>query len=262
MKLVLPLVMVVGAAMYVVIFLSVDRLNDSGAAQWSLVIAGVWNLLLLTATIVAIIDSVGKLREGRTADLATSALVVKVASVPFFVLNGAMLALLFVGGGLILLFGGFVLWIAVAIGSGLTYLALLSTSVYSWAAIAQLRREGIVKTWLTVLYVVMSLFYVTDIAAAILLFGHYRRRPRLALVGILLAAGLLMLISGIVMLGFGAPFDASYDDAFFLASGAGLAVAITGLAVIFATGVVTFVQRGSMLREARQAARSLYLRPR
>jgi hypothetical protein len=257
MKLVLPTVMVVGAVMYVLIFTFIDHLNDADNVQWNFLIAGVWNLLLLIATIISIVDSVRMLRAGETRELATGAMVVKLASIPFFVLNYLMLAFLFIGGGVILLFGGFVLWIAVAIGSGLTYLALLSTSVYTWAAIAQLRRDKIIGTPLTVLYVILSLVFVTDIAAAVLLFGHYQRRPRRALVVLLLAIGLLVLASGILIFS----IDPTFIDDVNPASGTGFVVAVVGLTAIVTTGIITFVQRTSMRDEAQQATLSLNRQP-
>jgi hypothetical protein len=249
MKLVQPIVLVVGAVMYVVIFVFIDHLNDADTVQWNFVIAGAWNVLLLTATIISIVDSFRMLRAGETRELATSALVVKLASIPFFVLNYLMLAFLFIGGGVILLFGGFVLWIAVAIGSGLTYLALLSTSIYTWAAIAQLRRDKIIGTPLTVLYMILSLVYLTDIAAAVMVFGHYRRRPRLALVVMLLVFGLLVLTVGILIFS----VDPTLVDVFVPALGTGFVVAVVGLTVILTTGIITFVQRASMRAEAQRA---------
>jgi hypothetical protein len=249
MRFVQPVVLVAGAVMYVVIFTFSDQLNSGDTVQWNFVIAGAWNLLLLVATIISIVDGVRKFRAKETRALATDALVVKLASIPFFVLNYLMLAFLFLGGAAIILFGGPLLWLAGAIGSGLTYLAILSTSVYTWAAIAQLRRERIIGTRLTVLYAIMSLIFVTDIAAGVMVFGHYRRRPRLALVVLLLSVGLVILAFGIVVFS----LDPTFVDGFDPISGAGYVVAFIGIAVIIPTGIVAIVRRSSLRAEAQLA---------
>lgn len=101
-----------------------------------------------------------------------------------------MLNYLVYAGAAIILFGGLLVWVAVAIGAGLTYLAMLSTSVYSWAAISQLGRERILPPALAVLYVILSLAFIADTVTGTLLFGHLRRRPLLALVIVLLSFGL------------------------------------------------------------------------
>ena len=160
--------------------------------EWAFVIGGVWLLLLVIVSVVVIVDSIQKVRARKTRQLATDALVVKLAAIPFFVLNFVLIALLFIGGATMFHFGLLVLWVPAAIGFGLTYPAMLSTSIYAWAAIAQFRRDGILKTWQAVLYAILSLFYVTDVAAGVLLFGHARRRPTLALVIVMLSFGLLL----------------------------------------------------------------------
>jgi hypothetical protein len=259
MRFVQPVVLLLGAAMDILVFavyeLSVFEQFDP---LWFFVIAGAWNLLMLIATIITIVDSARKIHARKTRQLATDAMVVKLASIPFFLLNFAVLAAVFIGGLAILAFGvGIALWVAVAIGSGLTYLTMLSTSVYAWAAIAQLRRERIIGRGLTVLYTLLSLVPVTDIAAAVLLFGHYRRRPRLALVVVLLSAGLLTIALGVGGL-FGlfgyAPFqfpsDGGLDPAGFLS----ISLIILGTAMILVTGIVAVVRRSALRLEAQRAA--------
>jgi hypothetical protein len=230
--------------MYVVVMNSADQLSSSDNLQWNFVIAGAWNLLLLIVTVTVIVDSIRKVRAKKTRALVTDVLVVKLASIPFFALNYFVLAFLFVGGAFILLFGGMVLWVVVAIGSGLTYLAMLSTSIYVWAAIAQLRRERIIGTLLTILYAIMSLVFVADIAAGIMLFGHSRRRPRLALVVVLLSTGLSMIASGIVA------FEFELD----LTGIVSIALVIAGFIVVLATAIVSVVKRSSLKLEAQRAA--------
>jgi hypothetical protein len=249
MRFVQPVVMVVGAVMYTLIFAFFDDLNTYYTIQWNFVIAGAWNLLFLVATVIAIVDSIRRIRAKKTRQLATDALVVKLAAIPFFILNYVMLVFLFFLGGAALLFGGPLLWVVVAVGSGLTYLAILSTSVYVWAAIAQLRRDRIIGTRLTVLYAILSLIPVTDVAASVLLFGHYRRRPRLALVAILLSIGLLALVFGLIITSVNPAFKTGYDP---ITLG-GYILAIVGMAVILPTAVVSIVRRSTLRAEAQRA---------
>ena len=71
---------------------------------------------------------------------------------------------------------GSVLVLALIAGSVvLTYLTMLSTSVYGWASITVLRRERRIGTVLSVLYTILLFIFVADIVAGILLFAHSRR---------------------------------------------------------------------------------------
>jgi hypothetical protein len=185
--------MLLGALMWVAIGAFGSNLATNTDIQWFLVIAGAWNLLLIIVTIVVVVvvvDSIRKIRAKKTQLLATDVLVVKLAAIPFFALNFVALLMLTIFGAGMFLFGGLVLWVVAGVGIGLTYLAILSTSVYAWAAIAQLRREGIIKPWLAVLCAILSLIPVTDTATGVLLFGQARRRPMLALVIVMLSFAL------------------------------------------------------------------------
>jgi hypothetical protein len=130
-------------------------------------------------------------------------------------------------------------------------LALLSTSIYPWATIAQLRRERAIGIGLTVLYTVMSLIFVTDIVAGVLLFGHSRRRPRVALIAILLSVGLLALAFGLVGIFIDDPTFKYGPEPITLG---GYIVAGVGIAVILPTVIVSFVRRSTLRAEAQQAA--------
>jgi hypothetical protein len=234
--------------------------SDNGFADptWILVVVGVWNLLMLAATVLAIVDSILKFRARKARQLGTDAMVVKLASIPFFLLNFAALVVVF-NTSIVLIFLGPVLWVVVAIGSGLTYLTMLSTSVYVWATIAQLRRERTIGTGLTVLYMILSFIFVTDIAAGVLLFGHIRRRPRLAVVWLLLATGIAMIVVGVL--------DSFFDflDFVFPVVGEvgfvfgiywlewGIPV-VAGSVVILVTGIVALVRRSALRLEAQRAA--------
>jgi hypothetical protein len=173
-----------------------DLRSDTYETYLVLVVSALvgWNLLLLIATILAIVNSVLKIRAGKTRELATDIFVVKLASIPFFLINFALLAMLTVMGAVFWFKGGVLLLTFLPLEITLTYLAMLSTSVYGWAAIVQLRRDRVIGTGLTVLYSIMLVVFVTDIAAAILLFGHSRRRPGVALVVVLLLLGVALAV--------------------------------------------------------------------
>ena len=168
--------MVLGAVAYLVVILYFANDGSSYDAVFPILWTVIgWNAVLLIVTILVIVDSVRKVRAGKTRELATSVFVVKLAAIPFFLVNFALLTLIYFFSFLILLFGGPVLQIAVTIGACLTYLAMLSTSVYGWASIVQLRRERRIDTPLVVLYVFLLLIFVWDIVAGILLFADWRR---------------------------------------------------------------------------------------
>jgi hypothetical protein len=250
--------MTLGSAMYIWIATLSEQLNMDGQLPdltWVFVIAGIWNLLLLIVTVIAIVDGTRSLRAGKTRQLATDGMVVKLISIPFFISNFLVLAEVFVTGGITLIvLIGFALWVVVAVGIGLTYLTMLSTSIYLWAAIARLRRERVISTGLTVLYVILSLLFVTDIAATVLVFGHSRRRPRLALAVLLLSTGGVFVAVGVWTLvglfedgtGFGWSL-ASFYLQWVIPMG-------IGSVMILATVVVCAVKRAALKLEAQQAA--------
>ena len=233
--------------------------NGSDQTGNLLLLSGAWNLLLLAAWVIAIVDGIRRFRAGKTRQLATDAMVVKLVSIPFFTLNFLLLAFLFSATefSIAILFFSPAVVVVIAVGIGLTYLAMISTSIYLWAAIARLRRERIIGTGLTVLYVIPS-FPVTDIAAGVLVFGHSRRRPRLALALLLLSIGALFVAYGI-----SGPLPATsaqvvpligpsfYHPSFYLQWVIPVGV---GGAVILATAIVCFIRRSTLRLEAQQAA--------
>lgn len=253
MRFVQATVLMIGAAMYVFVFYYVSQDINGPNDLWALAIMiGSWNLLMLVSTIVAIVDSVKRLRSRTPARLAVNALVVKLASIPFFLLNFAALAFTF-NASIVLIFIGPVLWAVIAIGVCLTYLSLLSTSVYALAATMQLRRERKISNGLTVLYTILSFLFVTDIAAAVMLFGHSRRRPRLALVWILTGTGIAMILLGVLDYHF-----LFLEGIFALLSSSNFGwlewagpIAI-GIGVILATAIVSVVRRSALRSEAGQ----------
>jgi hypothetical protein len=235
--------MLLGAVVW--LFVVVAILNVTLDTLWIVlaVIIG-WNILLIVATILTIIDSVRKVRAKRTRTLATDVFVVKLAAIPFFLINFTLLAMVALLGVGLMRIGGFVLLFAVPLEIGLTYLAMISTSIYGWASIVQLRRERAIGTGLAVLYGIMLAIFVTDIVAGIMLFGHSRRRPGFALFIVFMVLGLTLLsvqaflVPGIELLGLG-----------FLVEGVTW-LDVAGIAVIVATVVVAVVVRTRRRRRA------------
>jgi hypothetical protein len=252
--------MLLGAAVYLWLIVWASQFNDDGTNDGPsdvviLVIVVAWNLLTVIATLIAIVDGVLRVRARKTRQLALDAMVVKLASIPFFLLNFLVLAALFTFGIIFFVFGvGVVVWIVVAIGAGLTYLTMLPTSVYLWASITRLRREGIISTRLTVLYTILSFIFVTDVAAGVLVFGQSRRRPRLALVWLLIGAGVALIALGVLeyFLGFVAaisPFPGPHAGDWLY----WFIPIILGIVVILVAGVVAVVPRSSLQVEAQRA---------
>jgi hypothetical protein len=135
-----------------------------------------WNVLLLIVTALVIVDSVRKVRQGKTMQLATGVFVVKLTAIPFFLINFALMAMIAAAGLVFMVHGiGLALWMVVAISVVLTYFAMVSTSVYGWASVLRLRRDGRINSGLAVLYSLLLLVFVADIVAGILLFVHARR---------------------------------------------------------------------------------------
>jgi hypothetical protein len=188
--------MLLGAVIYVVVVRFFFALAAADAL-WVVPAAAVgWNILLVVATIIAIVDSVRKIRAGKTRELATDILVVKLAAIPFFLINFGLLFVITAAGTVMLRAAGIVVLAFVPLEVGLTYLAMIATSVYGWASVARLRRDRVIGTGLTVLYSILLLSFVTDIVAGILQFGHSRRRPGVALVVVLLVLGALLTVLG------------------------------------------------------------------
>lgn len=173
--------MVLGAVIYLGFALLAITEGGPGiapddAANLLLAIVLGWNILVPIAMILAIIDSVKKTRAGKTRELATGVFVVKVAAIPLFLLNFALLALLTFGGAATSMRGfGIAILAVAAILICLDYLTMLSTSVYGWASVIRLRRERRISTKLAVLYTILLFVFVADTVVGIILFVHYRR---------------------------------------------------------------------------------------
>jgi hypothetical protein len=173
MRFVQAAAMLLGAAAYFVLFYFYWEESNTDLL-WPAVIG--WNALSLVVTVLVIIDSVRKIRAGKTGHLARGVFVVKLAAIPFFVINFAILSLVGLFGLAFTWRGiGIAFVAAAAIGAVLTFLAMLSTSVYGWATIIQLRREGRIDKKRVVIYTILLFVFVADIVAGILLFATYRR---------------------------------------------------------------------------------------
>lgn len=225
--------MLLGAVIWVLVVIYLVQVG-SGDGLWVIPVAVIgWNILLVVATILVIIDSARKIRAGKTRELATDIFVVKIAAIPFFLINFAVLFMVAVVGVAALVAGGIVLVAFVPLEITLTYIAMVATSFYGWASIARLRRDRVISTGLVVLYSILLLVFVTDIVAGILLFGHSRRRPGLALAVVLLVLGVALavpgfLIDGLVWLG------------------------VAGVVVVVATIVVGFIRTSRLRRRVEE----------
>jgi hypothetical protein len=254
-------VLLVGAAMYaLVVAYALQPIN--AADGWltegnnALLVFGAWNLLLVVVFIFAIVDAVRKVRAKKTRELGTGAMVVKLASIPYFVLNFIALAFLSVEGAVLVFFTAGLILVAVGVGTVLTYLTMTSTSVYGWAAIAEMRRERKINRALTVVYTILLLGFFTDVAAGVMLFGHSRRRPRLTLIVMLLVIGAALIALGFLGI-FTVPVVAhSLDlpEAFYSLGAISIVMLVLGIAVIAGAVVGSAVLRSTLRAEARQAA--------
>lgn len=158
----------------------IERLLTPLSNSWNLdvVIPGVaigWSVLLLVVTALVILDSTLKARAGKTRQLATGVFVVKLASIPFFLLNFAAWGTV-AGVGLAL--GGVGVFV-IAIAVPLTWFTMLSTSIYGWASIVRLRREGRLNTVMAWVYAILLGVFVVDMVIGVVLFAQSRRRPEL-----------------------------------------------------------------------------------
>jgi hypothetical protein len=246
--------------MYIAVFAIGLLFFEVSGVPWSILAFAVWNLLVLTATILAIVDAVRKARARETQQLATDEFRVKLVSIPFFILNFIAVAYLLFGGAVAIVFADPLVLAAGVTGIVLTYVTMLTTSIYLWGTIAQLRRDRIIGTGLTVLYTIMSLIFVTDIAAGVLVFAHARRRPRVAIIVLVIVVGLATIAFGI--LGhFGTLSFINSDDGYYPGRpypdpivGVWIGVAIAGFLMILGTVLISVIRRSALRNEAQRAA--------
>ena len=244
--------LLLGTVMYALVIAFAGQLSSAYTLYLNFFIVGIWNTLLLVVTGFVIVDAVRKVRTGRTQELATGTLLVKLAAIPFFLLNFFVLAVLAFGGLIIIVLGGVILLFAVWIGIGLTYLTMLSTSVYAWATIARLRREKTIGSGLSVLYTFLTLGFITDTAAGILLFGHARRRPGLALTIVLIFTGAILAAPRFLIDYVQLPQTADFHDMKLTLAW----VSVSGMALIVGT-IVIALTRWVVVRRRRLAATAI-----
>jgi hypothetical protein len=188
-------VMLLGAALFLILLWPFKNILDKEPGP---IVAGIviWNVALVVVTILSIVDSFRKIRAGDIRDLATGVLIVKLAAIPFFLLNFYFLGAL---AGFGLFFGILPGLVVMAIAVPITWLAMISTSVYGWATIIAMRRERRIRPALVVVYSIFLAIFVADIAVGIELFARSRRRPGLGILIVLLIVGTLVLLLGIMV---------------------------------------------------------------
>jgi len=181
-------VLLLGAASYLGLCMVMQTFSSRTDGAVVPLIIGGWMLLLLVVAALVTVDSIKKARAGKTAQLARDLYVVKLAAIPLFSINFIVLATIGFFGTAVSAylfasadpeddftsFGGEMLGIF-AIAIALTYLAMLTTSPYGWATIAQLRRDGRIGSAMAALYRVMLLLFVLDVVAGILLYARSQR---------------------------------------------------------------------------------------
>lgn len=184
-------VMLLGAALFVILLWPFQDILGKDPDP---IVAGivVWNVALVVVTILSIVDSFRKVRAGNIRDLATGVLIVKLAAIPFFLLNFYFLGAL---AGFGLFFGILPGLVVAAIVVPITWFTMLSTSIYGWATIIAMRRDRRIRPAPIVLYSIMLALFVVDIAAGVELFGRSRRRPGVGLVIVLFSYWMLVLIT-------------------------------------------------------------------
>jgi hypothetical protein len=243
-----PVVMLLGVVAWVAFLVYFHDAGNTGNYGLPFLILGVWNLLVLVAAVLTIVDSVRKVNSNVSGELAGSAMMTKLASFPFVMVNFVGLMGAFFSSFGLLLFGGPVLWVIVPIVGVLTYLVGLTTSVYGWAAITQMRRERKLSVALTVVFTILLLLPPADTVVGVLLFR--RRRPRLALLAVMLTIGVLLIAGGSLLWSM-TTWYAYGAEPVVLAS---IIVAVVGFALILAISIVSIVRRSALRTEAEEAA--------
>lgn len=154
--------------------------------QVSIPVLIAWNAALLIVTVLVLVDSVKKVRAGNTEQLTQGALLVKLAAIPFFVINFVPLALFGLTETVLIAFGGAIGLVGVAVAVVLTYLAMLSTSIYGWASVRRLHRDKRINRAQAAIYSILLCLFVLDIVGGILLFAETRRARRASAVPVAL----------------------------------------------------------------------------
>lgn len=133
-----------------------------------LVVVGV--VTYAVAAALAIREAIILARRRDLAALRRSTMLVKVAGIPFFVLNFALLGgVIFVGWA----FAGFPILLAPFAVAG-TYLVMLPTSAYGVACLVLMRRDRAISTRFFTVNLVLHLMFVTDIVSTFVVANRAR----------------------------------------------------------------------------------------
>lgn len=158
------------------VFALVPFTSDDVAVGALATVAFGGGLVLAVANVVqAVVTAVSK-RAGYLAFSRRAMLLVKLGLVPFYLVGGALIALL---GVMSLLPFGVMLPI-VAIGPLATFGWIVMSCCSAWAFVyaAGLWRAGLLSSGACVAACVLSLFFVADVVCAIVLFACGRKRER------------------------------------------------------------------------------------
>ncbi len=153
-------------------YFNVDKQN-SDDTFWLLLIVlyALWFLVFIGSLVRLIAGSIKELRNNDTKALIASVKLLKLASIPYFIINFALCAiigLLFVvvsrGLGLIFL----------PIPVVLTWLTMLSTSMSSLFLLAALRKNRAATAGYVMKHAILQLFFVIDIISALFIVKRAR----------------------------------------------------------------------------------------
>lgn len=152
----------IGSALIVVVFAGLGQPEFLGLDQTRLfdllfyALLGWWGLYLLIA-IVSVVEAVRWVRRDDLVALRRSMLLVKLSSVPFFVLNFVFASAIALASRLI----GTVFVVPI------TYVLMLLTSAYGIGCLAVLRRRGVLSGGVAALGIVAQLVFVLDVLSTI-----------------------------------------------------------------------------------------------
>ena len=139
-----------------------------------------WLIAMIVAPVLGVLDAVRKLASGDADGLRVSAVLVKLAAIAFFVPNFVLvaafallvqlLASMFAAGAVLALFNLAGVGIIIAI----TYLLMLPTSAYGWAALIWLRRRRAISNQFFVGHAILHAIFVTDIISSLIVASKVR----------------------------------------------------------------------------------------
>jgi len=129
-----------------------------------------WLVLYLMAAVWAAKDAFGMLRQRDLDGLRRAAMLVKLTSIPFFILNFVLLtviamALSITGIGVVL----------APIFVASTYVIMLSTSVYGVCCLTLMHRDRAISTTFLTVNVILHLIFIVDIVSTLVV-AHRAKR--------------------------------------------------------------------------------------